>query len=177
MLYGQKPSGVWDLMNKWAGAFVFVLAIFAAIMPAANHAFAGSIMVTKAFARASPTPNAAAGAAYISLMNHGEADRLTGARSSAAKTVEIHKSEVVNGVMKMIPVAPLDIPMHGALEMKPGGYHLMLLGLTGPLKKDTVIEIILIFEKSGEVTVQVPVGAVAAKADSHDHGSGEDSGG
>ena len=79
--------------------------------------------------------------------------------------------------MKMIPAAPLDIPMHGALEMMPGGYHLMLLELNGPLKKDTVIDIILIFEKSGEVTVQVPVGGVAANADGHDHGSGEDSGG
>ena len=155
-------------------AALLVLATMVLVVPAA---LAGDIMVLKAFARASPTPNAAAGAAYVSFMNHGDADRLIGARSPAAKTVEIHKSEVVDGVMKMFPVAPLDIPMHGALEMKPGGYHLMLLDLNGPLKKDTVIDIILIFEKAGEVTVQVPVGGVAAKAGGHDHGSGGDSGG
>lgn len=155
-------------------ALLLMLTVVALASPAA---LAGNVMVTKAFARASPTPNAAAGAAYVSLMNHGEADRLIGARSPASTTVEIHKSEVVDGIMKMIPAAPLDIPMHGALEMKPGGYHLMLMGLNGPLVKDTVIEVILIFEKAGELTVKVPVGGVAAKADTHDHGSAEASGG
>lgn len=150
---------------------------FSLMVLAAPAALAGEIMVIKAFARASPTPNAAAGAAYVSFMNHGEADRLIGARSPAAKTVEVHKSEVVDGVMKMFPVAPLDIPMHGALEMKPGGYHLMMLDLNGPLVKDTTIDITLIFEKAGEVPVKVPVGSVAAKAQGHDHGSGEESGG
>lgn len=166
-----------EINRRLPAALAVLSLVFAMMFLAAPAALAGEIMVIKAFARASPTPNAAAGAAYVSFMNHGDADRLIGAKSPAAKTVEVHKSEVVDGVMKMFPVAPLDIPMHSALEMKPGGYHLMLLELNGPLKKDTVIDVILIFEKAGEVPVKVPVGSVAAKADGHDHGSGEDSGG
>jgi copper(I)-binding protein len=62
----------------------------------------------------------------------------------------------------------------GTLEMKPGGYHIMLMGLKAPLKTGEEIEITLTFEKAGALTLKVPVGEVAQGA--HDHGM-EDSGG
>jgi hypothetical protein len=153
----------------------------AAIFASADGASAGSVMVTQAYARASATPTAKSGAAYVSLMNHAaEADRLLSAVTPAAKTTEIHKSEVVDGVMKMAPVGPLEIPGMGMLEMKPGGYHVMLMGLVKPLKKGEEIEITLTFEKAGEVKVKVPVGGVAQGGMDHgtmDHGTGESAGG
>jgi copper(I)-binding protein len=165
------------MKRLFSGAIATVALPLAMMVVAASAALAGDIMVIKAFARASPTPNAVTGAAYVSVMNHGQDDRLTGVSSPAAKIAELHKSEVVNGVMKMFPAAPLDIPAHGMLEMKPGGYHIMLLGLKGPLKKGVTIDVILIFERNGELAVKVPVGDVAASAGAHDHGSGEASGG
>ena len=149
----------------------------AAIVTTIDGASASSVMVMQAYARASATPTATSGAAYVSLMNHGaEADRLMSAATPAAKMAEIHKSEEVDGVMKMAPAGPLEVPMHGTLEMKPGGYHIMLMGLSKPLKKGEEIEITLTFEKAGEVKVKVPVGGVAQGGMDHDMGdSGGDS--
>lgn len=52
--------------------------------------------------------------------------------------------------MKMAPAGPVEIPMHDTLEMKPGGYHIMLMGLAKPLNKGEEIEITLTFEKAGK---------------------------
>jgi periplasmic copper chaperone A len=143
----------------------------AAIVTTANGVSASSVMITEAFARASATPTAGAGAAYISLMNHGaEADTLVSASTPAAETVEVHMTETVDGVMKMRAAGPLEIPAMGTLEMKPGGYHLMLMDLKAPLAKGSEIEITLTFAKAGAITVKVPVGAVAAGG--HDHSTG-----
>lgn len=143
----------------------------AAIITSAGGVSASSVMVTEAFARASATPTAGAGAAYISLMNHAsEADTLLSAASPAAELVEIHMTETANGVMKMRAAGPLEIPAMGKLEMKPGGYHLMLMGLKAPLAKGAKVEITLTFAKAGEVKVAVPIGEVAAGG--HDHSMG-----
>ena len=140
-----------------------------ALLTSPGGAGASSVMIVQAFARASATPTATSGAAYVSLMNHGaEADRLVSAASPAAKTADIHKTDIVDGVMKMQAAGPLEIPAMGTLEMKPGGYHVMLIGLVKPLKKGEEIEITFTFEKAGDVTVKVPVGDVAQG--SHDHG-------
>ena len=139
----------------------------AAILALASGASASSVMIMKAYARASTMPTAQTGAAYVSLMNHGADDRLLSVSTPAAKSAEIHKSEVVDGVMKMEPVGALDLPMHGMIEMKPGGYHIMLMGLTKPLAKGDEIELTLTFEKTGEVKVKVPVGGVAAGGMDH----------
>lgn len=154
----------------------------AAIFASVDGASANSVMITQAYARASATPTATSGAAYVSLMNHAaEADRLLSAATPAAKVAEIHKSEEADGVMKMAPAGPLDIPGMGMLEMKPGGYHVMLMGLAKPLKKGEEIEITLTFEKAGEVKVKVPVGGVAQGGMDHgttDHGTmDQDTGG
>lgn len=155
-----------------------MLLTLAAILTAPGGVSASGVMVTEAFARASTTPMATSGAAYVSLMNHAtEADRLVSVSTPAARTAEIHTSEMVDGVMKMAPAGPLDLPLHGTLTMQPGGYHIMLIGLVKPLKKGDEIEINLTFEKAGAVMVRVPVGGVTAG--SHDHvieGSGGSSG-
>ena len=149
----------------------------AAILTSASGVSASSVMILEAFARASATPTAGAGAAYVSLMNHAsEADRLLSAETPAARTAEIHKTEVTDGVMRMKAAGALEIPAMGRLEMKPGGYHIMLIGLKAPLRKGEEIEITLTFERAGQVTVKVPIGGVAQGG--HDHGEGsEDSGG
>ena len=147
----------------------------AAILTSATGAGANDVMVTNAFARASSTPAAKAGAAYVTITNHGAApDRLLSASTPAARSSQLHRTVMSGDVMKMEPVDRLDIPAGDTVEMKPGGLHIMLMGLMGPLKEGDTIEIELSFEKAGDVTVKVPVGGVAAGE--HTHG-GDDSGG
>jgi periplasmic copper chaperone A len=76
----------------------------------------------------------------------------------------LHKSTDENGVMKMEMIGTLDVAAGGDVEMKPGGLHIMLVGLTAPLKKGEAIPLELTFEKAGMVSVMVPVGGVADQA-------------
>ena len=102
------------------------------------------ITVTDAWARSS-SATAGAAAAYATITNAGTtADALVGASSPAAASVEVHEtmamgspSASIGGMMGMQPVARVEIPAGGSLELKPGGYHAMLIDLT------------LTFEKAG----------------------------
>ena len=98
------------------------------------------------------------GAVYATVSNSGaEADALVAASSDAAQTVELH--EVINegGVMKMRPVPKIAVPAGGKIEMKPGGYHVMLLGLKRDLKPGEKVAVTLKFERGGDVQVEAPV--------------------
>lgn len=141
-----------------AAAIALTLSAILALAPGAQ---ASSVMVMKAYARASATPTAETGAAYVSLMAHGEADRLIAVSTPAAKMAGLHETVLQDGVMKMQHVDALDIPANGQLRMKPGGYHIMLMGLAKPLKEGDEIELTLIFEKAGEMKVKAKVGGVA----------------
>jgi len=116
------------------------------------------ITVEDPFARPSPSEGGNGGA-FMTIVNAaGTADRLISAQSPASKTVELHETTEVDGVMKMRPVpGGFEVPANGRLELKPGGKHVMLIGLTAPLAAGQTIEITLNFEKSGAIKVQVPV--------------------
>ena len=139
------------------------LTLAATLAPTAG-ANASSVMVSKAYARASATAGAETGAAYVVLMVHGEDDRLVGVSTPAAKMAALHKTVNVDGVMKMEHVDGIDIPANAMLQMKPGGYHIMLMGLTQPLKEGDEIVLTLKFEKAGDVEVKAKVGGDAAGA-------------
>jgi copper(I)-binding protein len=97
-------------------------------------------------------------AVYFILRNGGEeTDRLTGGETPAAAEVQIHESRMVDDVMRMERVDGLDIPPGGAVELKPGGLHIMLLGLTRSLVEGEEIDLTLHFLRSGNVVVTVPV--------------------
>ena len=148
-------------------------AAFAAV--SAVSALAADLMAKDPYAFAS-TPSAKAGGAYISVMNHGHADRLLDVTSDVAKRVEIHEHKDVDGVMKMRQVkAGLEVPMHGEMIMAPGGYHVMLMGLKAPLVEGEAFDVTLVFEKAGEITVSVPIVNRATHQGGHsghgDHGA------
>ncbi|WP_448190720.1 copper chaperone PCu(A)C [Azospirillum sp. sgz301742] len=128
-------------------------------------AFAGDIAVSAPWARAS-APNAPNGACYLEIVNTGhEPDRLVSAASPAAAKVELHTHLMDNGVMKMRPVEGFEIAPGEPQVLRPGGNHIMLMGLTGQLKPGTSFPVTLTFAKAGAVTVEVPVqeaGAMAA---------------
>jgi periplasmic copper chaperone A len=138
-----------------AGVVLALLAACAAVPPAAP---AAGVTVENPFARSSPMEGGTAGA-FFTVRNGGPiADRLTAAAFAGAEAVELHETVDEGGVMKMRPHPEgWEVPAGGQLELKPGGKHVMLIGLKEPLKPGTEIEITLTFEKAGVVRVKAPV--------------------
>ena len=91
---------------------------------------------------------------------------LVGVASPAAKVAQIHEMAMEGGVMKMRAVAKLPLPAGRAVAMKPGGYHLMLMELSKPLKEGDQVPVTLTFvDKDGRKTTQdiaVPVRSLTA---------------
>ena len=157
--------------------FAAISLTLAAIIAPSSDVSAGSVMIMKAYARASATPTAKTSAAYVSLMNHApEADRLLAVTTPAAASAEVHKTESVDGVMKMMPAGALEVPGSGMLEVKPGGFHPTLGGPNQPPQKGGENRLPPPPRKAGEMKVKVPVGAVAAGGMDHDmnHMEGSD---
>jgi copper(I)-binding protein len=105
---------------------------------------------------AKPSPKGAdVGAAFMVIENKGEsADRLVAATAENADHVEIHEMSMTDGVMKMREMAAgLDIPAGGKVELKPGSYHLMLMGLKQPIAPGATIRGSLTFARAGKVSV------------------------
>ncbi len=98
-------------------------------------------------------------AAYMLLHNHGaEADALISASSDVAEAVELHLSKMnADGTMEMIQQEKIDLPADGEVELKPGSFHVMLIGLKQDLVLGSEITITLTFEHAGEVTLTVTV--------------------
>ncbi len=131
----------------------FVLFCFVLI----GQARAEEMSVSGAWARAT-APTATTGAAYMVVKNHGSKDDLLlSAESSAAKRTEIHTVEMKDGMMDMHQVESVLVPAGGSAELKPGGYHVMMMGLKSPLKVGGTIYVTLKFKNAGEVKVMVPV--------------------
>ena len=118
------------------------------------------VMATPASGMMTPAMGAAGdrGAAYMVIKNSGSsADALISATSDVAATVEVHETKLVGDTMTMSPVARIEVPAKGQVELKPGGYHIMFIGLKSPLKAGTKIILNLTFEKAGTIPVQAEV--------------------
>ncbi|RJP49594.1 MAG: copper chaperone PCu(A)C [Anaerolineaceae bacterium] len=98
-------------------------------------------------------------AAYMMLANGaGQDDELVGASSDAANAVEVHLSQMgADGVMQMLQQESVAVPAGGMLELKPGSYHVMLIGLKQDLNVGDSITLTLHFKNNGELTLTVPV--------------------
>lgn len=98
-------------------------------------------------------------AAYMLLHNHGtEDDALVGASSDVATAVEIHLSQMKDdGTMEMIQQEAIALPADGEVELKPGSYHVMFIGLTRDLNTGDEITLTLHFQNAEDVTLTVPV--------------------
>jgi hypothetical protein len=100
----------------------------------------------------------ATSAVYMTLVNStGQADALLSAATDAADIVELHLSSMDDGIMRMRPVDRIDLPANGQAELVPGGYHVMLIGLTRDLNEGDMIDLTLNFEQAGALELSVPV--------------------
>ncbi|WP_456446383.1 copper chaperone PCu(A)C [Thiolapillus sp.] len=123
--------------------------------------FAGSaaddVDVSKPWAREVP-PGLTTSAGFLTLHNKGSKEhRLVAAESPAAGMVELHTHINDNGVMRMRPVDDIPIPSGGMAELKPGGYHLMLMMLKKPLKSGQTMPITLEFEDGSKKEIQAEI--------------------
>ncbi|WP_029008867.1 copper chaperone PCu(A)C [Azospirillum halopraeferens] len=136
-----------------------------AAAPAASGAPAatvGTIAIVAPWARAT-APNARVGGTYMTLTNDGEAvDRLVAASSPVAEKVELHTHLMDNGVMRMRPVDGIEVAPGEPSVLRPGGLHVMLIGLKQPLAQGSRFPLTLTFETAGAVTLDVPVQAAGA---------------
>ncbi|MEE2996830.1 MAG: copper chaperone PCu(A)C [Pseudomonadota bacterium] len=134
------------------------------------------IKVKKVWARATPG-KARNGAGYVTVVNAGKTnDRLVDVKSEVAKRVEIHSHLMDNGVMRMRKVEGIDLRAGGSVVMKPGGYHVMFIGLYKPLIEGESFPVTLVFRKAGEVKALVKIMSFGAmggdiKHDPEGHGS------
>lgn len=99
------------------------------------------------------------GVVYMLLHNHSsQADALVGVSSDAAQTGEIHLSQMnANGVMEMTQQESIPLPIDAEVELKPGGYHVMLIGLKQDLNVGDKIIVTLHFMHHADIVLTVPV--------------------
>ena len=120
------------------------------------------IVIDDIWARQSPMAEGN-GAAFMIITNNGsDSDTLLGARSDVSNVVELHETIMEDDVMRMRPIdgQRLEIPAGGEVILKPGGIHVMFIGLNQQLKPGDTFQLALDFEKSGEKTLDVTVRAM-----------------
>jgi periplasmic copper chaperone A len=140
----------------------------ALLIASTSFAFAQdtSIQIEQPWSRATPA-GAGTGAVYLTVNNKShDADRLLSASSDVAEKSQIHEMKVVNGIMEMREITGgVPVPAGGSIVLKPGSYHVMLVGLKKPLKAGETISLTLDFEKAGKVSITVPIRAMGAGHD------------
>lgn len=144
------------------------LTLIAALACASVHA--QTVQIKDAWARSS-VPGQKASGAFMKISAKDGA-KLVGASSPVAGVVQVHEMTMEGNVMKMRAVAGgLDIPAGQTVELKPGGYHVMLMDLKAPLVKDSSVALTLVFKDAkgveSKVDLKVPVASSApgARAD------------
>jgi copper(I)-binding protein len=121
------------------------------------------ILVVEAWARATP-PGATVAAVYVTLANRtGADDWVVSAATPAAESVTVDETAKEEDDAKMRPLEIVTVPASGALEMHPGGVHMMLIGLSAPLKEGETLPLTLVFENFGEMTVPVEITPIDAQ--------------
>lgn len=170
----MRPSGQGRSMPRLLHVLMAagLFALFPVSSPHAQqdgaHRF-GPLTIEAPWARAS-AGTARTGAAYLRIVNSGaEADRLLEASSPAAERVELHTHGMRDGVMRMRRIEAVSVPGNKAAELKPGGDHVMLMGLKGPLKRGSTFPLTLSFERAGTITVPVAVRPITARGPGMKH--------
>lgn len=129
----------------------------------------GNLGVTMPWSRALP-PTAHTGALFVSIRNQGEKDYLEAAHADIAEAAELHTHVHENGLMRMRQVERIEVPAGGTLELAPGSFHIMLIGLREPLREGMHFPVRLEFAASGNVELQAEVRSMdAGTAAEHSH--------
>jgi len=130
----------------------------------------GDIVISGPFSRAT-LPNAPVAGGFLTLANTGaEDDRLVAASAPVARETQIHEMAMAGDVMKMRQLPEgIPLPAGETVVLQPGGLHLMFMGLEAALVEGETVPVTLLFEKAGEITIDMPVAAAAADAPATGH--------
>ncbi len=150
-------------------AALFAAALLAVSPVSAALAQTATMAVDKPWTRVAQ--QGGVGGVFLTLRNAGtQPDKLVAVSSPVSRTTELHTTIKDGEVMRMRQVQSIDVPAGGTAELKPGGLHVMLIGLSQPLTLGTKIPLTLTFERAGPVTVEVMVEAAGAPRPAGQHG-------
>ncbi|KAF7599027.1 MAG: hypothetical protein CGU28_07835 [Candidatus Dactylopiibacterium carminicum] len=149
--------------------WVAALLCLASIGAHAHGYTAGKIRIDHPWARAT-APGAPTGAGFMKIDNGGSADCLLSASAEVAEAVELHTMKMDGNVMRMDKLENgVPLPAGSNTELKPGGMHIMFIGLRQAFKEGDRFPLKLKFEKAGEVTVEIKVEGMGAMPQMHEH--------
>ena len=128
----------------------------------------GSLEIIQPWTRATPATAQSAGG-FLTITNKGTTpDRLVTVRSPVSAKVEVHEVRMENNVMKMRELDKgLEIAPGATVMLKPGGFHIMFMGLKAPVAKDSQVPVTLVFEKAGSIDIELKAAAIGAAAPMH----------
>ena len=147
---------------------VAVLGLGVVSLTHAQNAKVGSMQIENAYTR-STVPGQMAAGGFMKIENKGAVDQLISASSPVAGEVQLHEMAMEGNVMKMRQVKEVVVPAGGAVELKPGGMHLMFMNIKAPLTAGETVPVKLKFAKAGEVEVKMPVNAMGAQGGAIKH--------
>ncbi|GGZ07036.1 copper chaperone PCu(A)C [Novosphingobium colocasiae] len=145
-------------------ALVPALALSAMASAALAHGYrTGNLTIQHPWSRET-APGQAVGGGFMTITNKGASeDRLVSGTSPVAAEVQLHTMTMDGVVMRMRQVeGGIAVPARGALELKPGSYHIMLMGLKRQLRQGDRFPVTLRFQRAGNVTVQFAVQPVTS---------------
>ena len=150
-----------------------VVVSFAVLMSALYRQAQAQVTVKDAWARATVAPQKATGA--IMQLQSAQDAKLISAQSPVAGVVEVHEMAMDGGVMKMRAVPSLALPAGKAVDLKPGGYHVMLMDLKGQVKDGDTVPVTLVVEgQDGKrQNIEIKASARMAAAPAMKHGEGK----
>lgn len=117
-----------------------------------------------------PAAQGTTGVGFMTLVNpDAKADALVSVQTPLAREVQIHQTRVVDGIASMTRLDRVAVPAGGRVAFAPGGYHLMLMGLTRPLKPGDTAPATLTFASGAKVKVSFVVGSAPPASGGHAH--------
>ena len=142
---------------------IAAIAAIAAAPIAAASVRIGSLAIDGAWSRETAAGQVVAGG-FMTISNKGASeDRLVSGTSPVAAEVQLHTMTIDGGVMRMRQLAGgIAVPARGTLELKPGSYHIMFMGLRRQLRQGERFPVTLRFQRAGNVTVQFAVQPVTS---------------
>jgi copper(I)-binding protein len=171
----MQTEGITLMSFTRAIACAALLAALLAAPAGAEEVKAGDLVITQAWTRATPG-GARTGGGFLTIENKGStADRLIGGSGDIADRIEVHEMSMKDGVMTMRPLEKgLAIGPGKTVKLAPGGYHLMMFELKGPLKQGDKVPLTLEFERAGKVKLTFDVQGIGAPGPAGAGNSGMD---
>ncbi|GMT49826.1 MAG: hypothetical protein IEMM0008_1365 [bacterium] len=143
---------------KTAFSIIFIMTFFVGISCQSNTSQGnGKIIIKDPWIKEASTSQKMSGG-YMTLENtNSQSDKLLSIQSDVCEVIELHKMTYENDIMKMRRVSDIEVPANGSVQLKQGGFHLMLISLKKDLKAGDKITLTLNFKNAGKQSITVPV--------------------